>query len=154
MAETIELSAAAAEARGRIGLVEDDAAVCVARGFSYAVALEAALKLKETSAIWAEGFSSADLRHGPTAAVTSATPALVFHAGGALEADVEQLEGELGTRGAALVSIGPGAPAADGHAAVRGARAVHARDAGAAPRRAARDACAGAIPTTRSGCTR
>jgi glucosamine--fructose-6-phosphate aminotransferase (isomerizing) len=107
MSETIDVSATAAE-RAAIALVEDDAAVCVARGFSYAVALEAALKLKETSAIWAEGFSSADLRHGPTAAVTSATPALVFHAGGALEADVEQLEGELRTRGAALVSIGPG----------------------------------------------
>jgi glutamine---fructose-6-phosphate transaminase (isomerizing) len=107
MSETIALSAAAAESAA-IDLVSGDAAVCVARGFSYAVALEAALKLKETSAIWAEGFSSADLRHGPTAAVTSATPALVFHAGGALEADVEQLEGELRARGAALVSIGPG----------------------------------------------
>ena len=80
----------------------------MARGFSYAVALEAALKLKETCGVWAEGFSSADLRHGPTAAVTRATPALVFHAGGALEADVEQLEGELRARGAPLVSIGPG----------------------------------------------
>jgi glucosamine--fructose-6-phosphate aminotransferase (isomerizing) len=107
MAETIERAEPAAHAAAE-SLVEDGAAICIARGFSYAVALEAALKLKETSAIWAEGFSSADLRHGPTAAVTSATPALVLHAGGPLEQDIVALEGELRARGAAVVSIGPG----------------------------------------------
>jgi glutamine---fructose-6-phosphate transaminase (isomerizing) len=107
MSDTLELAAAPCDAAAA-SLAGDDAAVCVARGFSYAVALEAALKLKETCAIWAEGFSSADLRHGPTAAVTSATPALVFHAGGPLETDVEGLEAELRTRGAPRVSIGPG----------------------------------------------
>ena len=109
MSETIAQSASLAEDAAAM-LVEHDAAVCVARGFSYAVALEAALKLKETAGVWAEGFSSADLRHGPTAAVTRATPAIVFHAGGALEADVEQLEDELLARGAPLLSIGPGRP--------------------------------------------
>jgi glutamine---fructose-6-phosphate transaminase (isomerizing) len=107
MTETIERSERAAHEAAE-SLVEDTAAICVARGFSYAVALEAALKLKETSAIWAEGFSSADLRHGPTAAVTSATPALVLHAGGPLEQDIVALEGELRSRGAPVVSIGPG----------------------------------------------
>jgi glucosamine--fructose-6-phosphate aminotransferase (isomerizing) len=116
MERTIALSEDAA-ARAAAALVTDDAAVCVARGFSYAVALEAALKLKETCTIWAEGFSSADLRHGPTAAVTSATPALVFHAGGVFEDDVDQLEHELRARGAALISIGPGrdVPTAGAH---------------------------------------
>jgi glutamine---fructose-6-phosphate transaminase (isomerizing) len=107
MSETIGLSAGLAETAAAM-LVEHDAAVCVARGFSYAVALEAALKLKETAGVWAEGFSSADLRHGPTAAVTRATPAIVFHAGGALALDIEQLEDELLARGAPLLSIGPG----------------------------------------------
>jgi glucosamine--fructose-6-phosphate aminotransferase (isomerizing) len=107
MTETIAIAEAPA-ALAAATLVDDDAAVCVARGFSYAVALEAALKLKETAAIWAEGFSSADLRHGPTAAVTSATPALVLHAGGVFADDLERLEGELRARGARVVSIGPG----------------------------------------------
>ncbi|MEO9173954.1 MAG: SIS domain-containing protein, partial [Gaiellales bacterium] len=107
MAETIAGSEHAAHAAAE-SLVDDAAAICIARGFSYAVALETALKLKETSAIWAEGFSSADLRHGPTAAVTSATPALVLHAGGPLEEDIVALEGELRARGARVVSIGPG----------------------------------------------
>jgi glucosamine--fructose-6-phosphate aminotransferase (isomerizing) len=107
MTETIERAEPAAHAAAG-SLVEDSAAICIARGFSYAVALEAALKLKETSAIWAEGFSSADLRHGPTAAVTSATPALVLHAGGPLEQDIVALEGELRARGVPVVSIGPG----------------------------------------------
>jgi glucosamine--fructose-6-phosphate aminotransferase (isomerizing) len=107
MADTIVLAESAAH-EAAVTLVGDEAAVCVARGFSYAVALEAALKLKETSAVWAEGFSSADLRHGPTAAVTSSMPAVVFHAGGALEDDIERLEDELRGRGARVVSIGPG----------------------------------------------
>jgi glutamine---fructose-6-phosphate transaminase (isomerizing) len=107
MRTTIAASEAACDFAA-IGLVGDDAAVCVARGFSYAVALEAALKLKETCGVWAEGFSSADLRHGPTAAVTRAIPALVFHAGGALETDILALEDELRRRGAPVVSIGPG----------------------------------------------
>ncbi len=107
MARTIALSEEAA-GRAAASLADDAAAICIARGFSYAVALEAALKLKETSAIWAEGFSSADLRHGPTAAVTSATPALVLHAGGPLEPDIVELEDELRARGAPVVSIGPG----------------------------------------------
>jgi glucosamine--fructose-6-phosphate aminotransferase (isomerizing) len=106
MRETIASSEAACD-EASAGLVADEAAVCVARGFSYAVALEAALKLKETSAVWAEGFSSADLRHGPTAAVTRATPALVFHAGGALEGDIVALEDELRRRGAPVISVGP-----------------------------------------------
>ena len=84
-----------------------EAAVCIARGYAYATALEAALKLKEVAGLWAEGFSAADLRHGPRAAALG-LPALVFHAGGPLAADVDGLEGELAAAGSPIVSIGPG----------------------------------------------
>jgi glucosamine--fructose-6-phosphate aminotransferase (isomerizing) len=88
-------------------LLEAEAAVCIARGYAYATALEAALKLKEVTGLWAEGFSAADLRHGPRAAALG-LPALVFHAGGPLAADVEGLERELAAAGSPIVSIGPG----------------------------------------------
>ena len=87
-------------------LVEAEAAVCVARGYAYATALEAALKLKEVTGLWAEGYSAADLRHGPRAAALG-IPAVVFHAGGPLAADVEGLERELAAAGSPVVSVRP-----------------------------------------------
>ena len=93
--------------RRRAALLDAEAAVCIARGYAYATALEAALKLKEVTGLWAEGFSAADLRHGPRAAA-SGIPALVFHAGGPLAADVDGLERELAAAGSPVISIGPG----------------------------------------------
>jgi glucosamine--fructose-6-phosphate aminotransferase (isomerizing) len=96
-------------------LLDAEAAVCIARGYAYATALEAALKLKEVAGLWAEGFSAADLRHGPRAAALG-LPALVLHAGGPLAGDVDGLERELAAAGSPIVSIGPGRelPAAGG----------------------------------------
>ncbi|RBP11123.1 glutamine--fructose-6-phosphate transaminase [Roseiarcus fermentans] len=50
----------------------------IGRGATYAVAMEAALKLKETSAIHAEAFSSAEVLHGPAGVVGPGFPALGF----------------------------------------------------------------------------
>jgi glucosamine--fructose-6-phosphate aminotransferase (isomerizing) len=47
----------------------------IGRGAGFAIAQEAALKLKETSAIQAEAFSSAEVRHGPMALIDAALPA-------------------------------------------------------------------------------
>ena len=47
-----------------------DRVLTVARGPLLAAATETALKIRETSAIFAEAFSAADLRHGPIAAIT------------------------------------------------------------------------------------
>jgi glucosamine--fructose-6-phosphate aminotransferase (isomerizing) len=52
--------------------------VAIGRGPTLAVAREAALKLKETCALHAEAFSSAEFRHGPIALVSNAYPLLVF----------------------------------------------------------------------------
>jgi glucosamine--fructose-6-phosphate aminotransferase (isomerizing) len=48
------------------------------RGFSLAAAEEAALKLKETCALHAEAFSSAEVRHGPMELVGPRLPVLLF----------------------------------------------------------------------------
>ncbi len=50
----------------------------IGRGATFAVAMEAALKLKETSAIHAEAFSSAEVLHGPAGVVTPGFPVLGF----------------------------------------------------------------------------
>ena len=44
------------------------------RGINYPVALEGALKLKEISYIHAEGYSAAEIKHGPIALINEATP--------------------------------------------------------------------------------
>ncbi len=46
------------------------------RGINYPVALEGALKLKEISYIHAEGYSSAEIKHGPIALINEETPSL------------------------------------------------------------------------------
>jgi glutamine---fructose-6-phosphate transaminase (isomerizing) len=50
----------------------------VGRGATHAVAAEAALKLKETSAIHAEAFSSAEVLHGPAGIIGPGFPVLAF----------------------------------------------------------------------------
>jgi len=51
--------------------------VTTGRGFSYPTALEAALKLMETSYVHAHAFSGADLLHGPLAMVDESGPVIV-----------------------------------------------------------------------------
>lgn len=49
----------------------------LARGYNYPVALEGALKLKEISYIHAEGYSAAEMKHGPIALIDSDMPVVV-----------------------------------------------------------------------------
>ncbi len=46
------------------------------RGLNYSVAMEGALKLKEISYIHAEGYSAAEIKHGPIALINESTPSL------------------------------------------------------------------------------
>jgi glucosamine--fructose-6-phosphate aminotransferase (isomerizing) len=71
-----------------------------------AAASEAALKIRETSAIFAEAFSAADLRHGPIAAVTPDVPVLAFSTAGPAAADVAALCSVLRERGVTVSTIG------------------------------------------------
>jgi glutamine---fructose-6-phosphate transaminase (isomerizing) len=81
----------------------------VGRGLLYGAALEAALKLKETTMLSAEGFSGADLRHGPIAIVEHGYPVLAFLAGGPVHADMADLVEDLRGRGADVHVVGPDA---------------------------------------------
>jgi len=53
-------------------------AYVLGRGLSYGPALEAALKLKETSYLHAQAYSSAEFQHGPIAAVSPSDPVLML----------------------------------------------------------------------------
>jgi glucosamine--fructose-6-phosphate aminotransferase (isomerizing) len=79
----------------------------VARGPLLAAASETALKIRETSAIFAEAFSAADLRHGPIAAITTEVPVLAFSAPGPAASDVAELCAVLRDRGATVSTISP-----------------------------------------------
>ena len=77
----------------------------VARGSCYPMALEAALKLKETAELLAEGYSAADLRHGPTAVVSAGFPVLAMSTSGPAASDLADLVADLRERGAAVHEI-------------------------------------------------
>ena len=85
--------------------------IIVARGYLFAAALETALKIKETCALLADGYSAADLRHGPIAAVTRGLPVVAFCASGPARADIASLVDELRARQASVLNVGCGAGA-------------------------------------------
>ena len=81
--------------------------VTVARGLLYGAAAEAALKIEETTSLFATAFSAADLRHGPIAIAATGLPALVFAHPGPTAPDVTGLAGDLRDRGADVLLAGP-----------------------------------------------
>jgi glucosamine--fructose-6-phosphate aminotransferase (isomerizing) len=72
----------------------------VGRGPAYAIAMEAALKFKETCAVHAEAYSAAELMHGPVSIVCEHFPVLALVARDAAQAStIETMDG-LAARGA------------------------------------------------------
>lgn len=79
----------------------------VGRGPGYSVASEAALKLKETSALQAEAFSGAEIQHGPMALVEEGYPLLIFATRGPAQAGVLALAQAMRERGARVLLAAP-----------------------------------------------
>jgi glucosamine--fructose-6-phosphate aminotransferase (isomerizing) len=90
------------------------------RGYSFGVAQEAALKLKETCAIQAEPFSSAEVRHGPMRVIDKGFPVLAFATSDMAGGDVASTAREFAEWGAAALVAGQGGvlPIVPGHAAL------------------------------------
>jgi glucosamine--fructose-6-phosphate aminotransferase (isomerizing) len=83
----------------------------VGRGHALGVVQEAALKLKETCGIQAEGFSAAEVRHGPMAVVRKDFPVLLFGQPDESLESVASLAAEFASRGARVINAGvPDAP--------------------------------------------
>lgn len=80
----------------------------VGRGISFPIALEAALKFKETSALQAEAFSGAEIKHGPMALIEDGYPLLIFATRGPTQASLLALADEMRGRGARVLLAAPG----------------------------------------------
>lgn len=72
--------------------------IVIGRGLGLAIAQEAALKLKETSGIQAEAFSSAEVRHGPMELIERDYPLLVFAPPGPEQESLLQLARDMRAR--------------------------------------------------------
>lgn len=85
----------------------------VARGYTYGIAQEAALKLKETCAMHAESFSAAEVRHGPMAIVGRNFNILALGGSDRAGESVREAAAEFRARGAELLLADPHPDLAD-----------------------------------------
>jgi len=84
------------------------AAFVTARGYALGTAREIALKLTETMQLPALGYSAAELKHGPYAAVTPLTPVLALRLNDETSELLDHLVGELqGSSGPVFAAGGP-----------------------------------------------
>src|SRR3954466_2055332 len=88
-------------------LVDADKLFVIGRGTSLAIAMEAALKFKETCGIQAEAFSGAEIQHGPMALIEEGYPLLVFAPRGPAQAGLLELAGAMRARGARVLLAAP-----------------------------------------------
>ncbi|EKU81104.1 hypothetical protein HMPREF9710_03734 [Massilia timonae CCUG 45783] len=79
----------------------------VGRGISFPLALESSLKFKETSALQAEAFSGAEIKHGPMALIEEGYPLLVYATRGPTQAGLVALADEMRGRGARVLLAAP-----------------------------------------------
>jgi glucosamine--fructose-6-phosphate aminotransferase (isomerizing) len=79
----------------------------IGRGTGLAVAMEAALKFKETCAIQAEAFSGAEVKHGPMALIDKGYPLLVFAPRGPAQSGLLAMADEMRARGALVLLAAP-----------------------------------------------
>jgi glucosamine--fructose-6-phosphate aminotransferase (isomerizing) len=90
------------------GLVDAHNLFVVGRGFGLGIALEAALKFKETCGLHAEAFSAAEVRHGPMALVGPDFPVLCFAQDDDTLASTLAVAREFRDRGAQVFVAAPG----------------------------------------------
>tara|TARA_R110000868_G_scaffold14661_4_gene67854 strand:- start:5059 stop:6081 length:1023 start_codon:yes stop_codon:yes gene_type:complete len=80
-------------------------AMIVGRGLGFPIALEAALKLKETCHIQAEAFSSAEILHGPQAVIEANYPLIIFALRGPCQKGLLELGKQMRQRAADVIVI-------------------------------------------------
>lgn len=84
------------------------------RGLTLGIALEAALKFKETCGIHGEAFSIAEVAHGPIALASPDFPALIFPPHGEAVAGLADVAAAFAARGAPVLAVGDALPGQDG----------------------------------------
>lgn len=104
LTQALEIEAIAHDRAERYRYAE--AVVTLARGAHFPMALEMALKLKETCRLHAEAFSAAEFAHGPIILAGDGLPILAFQSRDAAAAGTIELYNDLTARGAELVLVG------------------------------------------------
>lgn len=79
--------------------------IYLGRGYSFPIALEGALKLKEISYIHAEGYPAAEMKHGPIALIDAEMPVVVIATNSPLYDKVLSNIQEIKARGGRVVAI-------------------------------------------------
>ncbi len=79
--------------------------LCLGRGTGHAIALEAALKLKEICYIHAEGYAAGEMKHGPIALIDRQVPILSIVPSGPLFEKTASNVQEAGARGGQIVVL-------------------------------------------------
>ena len=77
--------------------------LCLGRGTQHAIALEAALKLKEICYIHAEGYAAGEMKHGPIALIDRQVPILSLLPSGPLFEKTASNVQEAGARGGQVI---------------------------------------------------
>jgi glucosamine--fructose-6-phosphate aminotransferase (isomerizing) len=75
------------------------------RGYSYPVALEGALKLKEISYIHAEGYPAAEMKHGPIALIDQEMPTVIIAPSDNLYDKIVSNVEQVKARGGSIIAI-------------------------------------------------
>lgn len=78
----------------------------IGKGILNIIALESALKIKETSYIHAEGFASGELKHGVLALIEKGVPTLLLNTSKQFENDLENAGTQVRARGGEVVGVG------------------------------------------------
>ena len=89
--------------------------IVVSRGYDHATALEIALKLKETGRLFAEGYSTADLSHGPIVLSGPGIPVLAIRPDGRMGPEVDVAVAAAARSGALPWIVGGGEAVAGPH---------------------------------------
>jgi glucosamine--fructose-6-phosphate aminotransferase (isomerizing) len=88
-------------------LIKKEHVFILGRGISYATALEASLKLKETAYIHAEGFAGGELKHGVISLVEKGTPCIFIAPNDKTYDEIISNAQEVKSRGGFIIGIGP-----------------------------------------------
>lgn len=75
------------------------------KGRGHAIALEAALKIKEIAYIHAEGYSASSLKHGPLALLEKNFPVILIHTHSEHDAKMQNVYNEIKSRNAKIMYI-------------------------------------------------
>ncbi len=105
--ESLERAVAADWSAGVEILRNSDRLFVIGRGIGLPIAMEAALKFKETCAIQAEAFSGAEVKHGPMALISDGYPLLIMAPRGPAQAGLLALADEMRGRGATVLLAAP-----------------------------------------------